>query len=460
MTDWGRIGGEYSDGTLANCHARAAAYAANNSIVDDTEGNACGGLQQLATAKLMNAVCGRRGCKFVLNTADNFYIHGCYADGSNYPAYLQCAARFKNDWENVYNIPAMEHINGLPWISSLGNHDILGMKAGVDTQIAYQQKNPNWILPSRWYTADVKATSGPSVRFHVAHTSCWVGKYRKAGSSYNTDEVQECSTPQAVAQQLSFLNDSLASSTADYNVILGHHPGLSSAGPSYFQIDEFTPTADGWGGLAKLVQKYNPVAYFNGTSEAVLEKRMFCCVSQPPFCFTMADLLLSLSLSLHLCIINACIILSYLNLFSFTGHDHVQSIMYTASPVVSMDANVTSGYPYTTFYTSGAGSWAQPQDGGFGLPMPYAFTKYVNTDLTRGIGYGGFAIVTVTKRAFVVDFYSQPSMTNWAYRVYTRRGGVPRFIPSPFLMQNDVLMNASNPTSVYSVGFRKLLNQQ
>jgi len=134
--------------------------------------------------------------------------------------------------------------------------------------------------------------------------------------------------------------------------------------------------------------------------------------------------------------------------------------MYTAKPVVSMDANVTSGYPYTTFYTSGAGSWAQPGDGGFGLPMPYAFTKYVNTDLTRGIGYGGFAIATVTSKEFVVDFYSQPSMMNWAYRVVTRKGGMPRFIPSPFLMQNDVLMNASNPTSVYSVAFRKLLNQQ
>ncbi len=44
LTDWGRIGGEDSDGTLANCKARAAAYIANNSVQygDDSEGNACG----------------------------------------------------------------------------------------------------------------------------------------------------------------------------------------------------------------------------------------------------------------------------------------------------------------------------------------------------------------------------------------------------------------------------------
>ncbi len=110
-------------------------------------------------------------------------------------------------------------------------------------QIAYQSKNPKWILPARYYNAgalpaDLRqascslrvhvgsadacsrprlhraahiptcasvhaqhaltccpctcntdvASTATSIRFHVAHTSCFVKKYRKSGNSYNTDE--------------------------------------------------------------------------------------------------------------------------------------------------------------------------------------------------------------------------------------------------------------------------------
>lgn len=134
----------------------------------------------------------------------------------------------------------------------------------MDAQIAYQQKNKNWILPARWFNtgtlwfwldqvptcmhthahtrwapdpapcgleaqrasvvrallhtacraascsfvahpavrptppchapccaADV-AGAGTSIRFHVAHTSCWVKKYRTAGNDYYTDELTYC----------------------------------------------------------------------------------------------------------------------------------------------------------------------------------------------------------------------------------------------------------------------------
>lgn len=60
-----------------------------------------------------------------------------------------------------------------------------GLKGGVDAQIAYQNTNPNWILPGRYYAADVVAPGGPSIRFHVAHTSCFVEKVsRKLASAF------------------------------------------------------------------------------------------------------------------------------------------------------------------------------------------------------------------------------------------------------------------------------------
>ena len=49
-------------------------------------------------------------------------------------------------------------------------------------QIAYGKKNPNWILPARYYNADVKSAK-TSIRFHVAHTSCFVKKVRVRGGA-------------------------------------------------------------------------------------------------------------------------------------------------------------------------------------------------------------------------------------------------------------------------------------
>jgi hypothetical protein len=162
------------------------------------------------------------------------------------------------------------------------------------------------------------------------------------------------STEKAVTDQVNFLNMSLMSSTADYDIILAHHPALSTAGPSYFQADEATPVADGWTPLSDMVLQYQPVAYFN-------------------------------------------------------GHDHAMSYQYLDAPVYNDTGDNTTvlhGYPYTGFHTSGAGSWAQAGDGGYGLPMQYSFSKYTNVDLGRGVARGGFLIVTVDKCTFQVEYYS------------------------------------------------------
>ena len=180
--DWGRIGGEFSGGTLQNCTDSATAYLNGVTTDDNTVGDACGGLQQLQAAKLMDAVCGDKNCQFVVNTGDNFYINGtlfvrsryfyrvdffhishasthhcilrnvgCYAnDNLAKPESLRCAARFQNDWYNIYKTPATPALQKLPWINSLGNHDALGLLSGVNAQIAYQQSNPDWVLPARY----------------------------------------------------------------------------------------------------------------------------------------------------------------------------------------------------------------------------------------------------------------------------------------------------------------------
>lgn len=85
------------------------------------------------------------------------------------------------------------------------------------------------------------------------------------------------------------------------------------------------------------------------------------------------------------------------------------SYQYLDAPVTNDTGDgttITSGYPYTGFHTSGAGSWAQAGDGGYGLPQQYSFSKYTNTDLDRGVARGGFLIVTVQDCNFTVEYYS------------------------------------------------------
>lgn len=43
--------------------------------------------------------------------------HPCFLNTIPLPSQLQ---------ENIYNSPATPNIAGLPWINSLGNHDVLG----------------------------------------------------------------------------------------------------------------------------------------------------------------------------------------------------------------------------------------------------------------------------------------------------------------------------------------------
>lgn len=42
--------------------------------------------------------------------------------------------------------------------------------------------------------ADVSGAS-TSIRFHVAHTSCWVKKYRVPGNDYYNNELTYCVSP-------------------------------------------------------------------------------------------------------------------------------------------------------------------------------------------------------------------------------------------------------------------------
>lgn len=179
---------------------------------------------QLAVARQLTSTANAKKSSFVVNTGDNFYYCGILNDTD---------FQIKADFEDVYT-----GIN-LPWYSSLGNHEY---GYNVSAQIAYGAKNPNWILPARYYTRRMPIGGNASyISLIVLDTSPCVSKYRASDPSgwdpCNTmfptcspvDEgpcefnknilTQECSP------QLDWFKERLASVPKDdWLIVVGHHP--------------------------------------------------------------------------------------------------------------------------------------------------------------------------------------------------------------------------------------------
>ena len=273
---------------------------------------------------------------------------------------------------------------------------------------------------SSWYNADISTDDGPSIRFHVAHTTCFVKKYHSG--TYNVDETQACATNSSRAAQLDFLNGSLNSSKATWDVVIAHHPGLSTAGGSYFgasQIDTTAGFSDAWQPFSNLVNKY--VAMFKREENIFFLTILFSCFYRySP--------------------------VAYLN-----GHDHAMSYQYTDIPYNQPGgANILTGYPKTGFHTSGAGSWSQAADGGYKVnPFPFV-TKFTNVDLDNGIARAGFLIVTATSTQFKVEYYSQETGKDVPFMVITNgKATTPQTYLKPYGVSHQIQWNSDGESIAF-----------
>ena len=121
---------------------------------------------------------------FALTLGDNFYPTGMLSPTD---------PRWKTLWSDLYD-PLK-----LKFYVTYGNHDWGGADSPM-AEILFAQQSKSWVLPAPYYTF----TSGP-VQFFAL----------------DTNEISEL--------QLQWLRDALASSTARWKVVYGHHP-IYSAG--------------------------------------------------------------------------------------------------------------------------------------------------------------------------------------------------------------------------------------
>eukprot|EP00929_Paragymnodinium_shiwhaense_P065434 TRINITY_DN327_c0_g1_i4.p1 TRINITY_DN327_c0_g1~~TRINITY_DN327_c0_g1_i4.p1 ORF type:complete len:670 (-),score=91.26 TRINITY_DN327_c0_g1_i4:147-2084(-) len=202
------------------------------------------------------------GPRYVLNVGDNFYWGGC--DGgcgamsmeesvkSFYrPAYESnenhCSEQFYGIYETMYMGPG---VNGIPWLSVLGNHDYGGYKyiKAWDLQIAYTWgPSGRWVLPALYWHQHVNY---PTKQFDIdyyfidtnvidtgetwadsGHNICGA-KYNRGG---NTNCKPNAAGPAGVGEckqwfadlwqkQTKWLDESLEKSTATWQIIVTHIP--------------------------------------------------------------------------------------------------------------------------------------------------------------------------------------------------------------------------------------------
>jgi len=160
---------------------------------------------QRAVSRAMASTCARVRPSHILSTGDNFYENGVSSVHD---------PQWKTSFETIYDAASLQ----VPWRVILGNHDYRG---DVQAQIDYQDRGLRWQLPARTYRRGETLPDGTSCDFFYIDTNPFLSRYK--GTEVRIDG-------QDTAAQLRWLDGALASSTAAWKIVVGHHPIYTAHG--------------------------------------------------------------------------------------------------------------------------------------------------------------------------------------------------------------------------------------
>jgi len=199
--------------------------------VGDWGRDAAKGQKQVAEA--MGAWAGTHTLRFVVSTGDNFYEYGVKSVED---------PQWKTSFEDVYTAKGLQ----VPWLVALGNHDYRG---NVDAQVEYSRTSPRWRMPARAFTETETLADGTRLQIFVLDTSPLLDTYRSLISMTKVSR-------QDAAAQRGWLEKELEASTAEWKIVVGHHP-IYSCGP---HGDSKELVRD----LVPLLDRYGVALYLNG----------------------------------------------------------------------------------------------------------------------------------------------------------------------------------------------------
>ena len=197
-----------------------------------------GAFHQSDVAARMGETAEALSARFVISVGDNFYEDG--VDGVTDP-------KWKTSFEDIYTAPSLQ----VPWYVALGNHDYHG---DTQAQLDYTQISRRWRLPRRWYSFTEVSPDGVAVEIFVLDTSPLISGYYKDGGKAVRVMGQD------TAAQLAWFDNALARSTADWKLVVGHHPVYSGGGAD----PEAGGSPDLIARIDPILQRHRVPLYLNG----------------------------------------------------------------------------------------------------------------------------------------------------------------------------------------------------
>ncbi|XP_030592994.1 tartrate-resistant acid phosphatase type 5a isoform X1 [Archocentrus centrarchus] len=192
---------------------------------------------QKATAREMSKIADQMGADFVLALGDNFYYTGVNTVDS---------PRFQETFESVYTEKSLQ----IPWYVIAGNHDHAG---NVKAQIDYSSRSNRWKFPAYYYELNFRIpNTGKTLTIIMLDTVMLCGN-----SDDNSDKKPSGPLNEMDAnRQLTWLQERLALSKADFLLVAGHYPvwSVSEHGPTKCLVQSLRP----------LLIKYKATAYLCG----------------------------------------------------------------------------------------------------------------------------------------------------------------------------------------------------
>ena len=171
---------------------------------------------QYKVAAALEAVCAARGCDFAVGLGDNIY-----ESGVDHVDDLQFVTKFEDPYKNL----------SFPFYMALGNHDNSWLFGGDgldnskgDLQVDYHyltdRLSNKWQMPARYFTFTAPQNDQqPLVRF-LALDSNPLAAVGDADASYWQLPYKK--------QQADWINATLKSSQAPWNIAFAHHPFISN----------------------------------------------------------------------------------------------------------------------------------------------------------------------------------------------------------------------------------------
>ena len=157
---------------------------------------------QRPVAEMMGAVADITGPEFVAALGDTHHFMGVQSTRD---------PLWQTNFEWIYKHPELMIL----WHPVMGNHEYRGSTQAV---LDYTAVSRRWDMPDRYYSMTEPVSDDDEALLLFIDTTPLIDKYR------NDPVVHRDAGMQSMEQQLAWIDTTLASSDAEWKVVMGHHP--------------------------------------------------------------------------------------------------------------------------------------------------------------------------------------------------------------------------------------------